>query len=255
MFHSRTDHPVTLHDVSFVPDLSFNLFSFHVVQEKHEIILNKTGAHLLNGRLVFPCRSNGSSMRAARVMPGAHASASNALATFTDPPSPVQYRSVTSPVAHKTSSTSSSCRRSNVGAEMGGKILLMQHGKREKSLRLFRVVMMVWLRQCSLLVDCSSTKIKKRVIDINHFHVSLAHAHSSVLKATAQQHGIQLVGELAPCSGCSMVKGIRAPTPHRTTSRAEAPLDLVHIDTAGPFPESLGGSRYVVMFVDSASRF
>ena len=52
-----------------------------------------------------------------------------------------------------------------------------------------------------------------------------------------------------------MAKGIRAPTPHRTTSRAEAPLDLVHIDTAGPFPESLGSSRYVVMFVDSASRF
>ena len=52
-----------------------------------------------------------------------------------------------------------------------------------------------------------------------------------------------------------MAKGIRAPTPHRTTSRAAAPLDLVHIDTAGSFPESLGGSRYVVMFVDSASRF
>ena len=98
-------------------------------------------------------------------------------------------------------------------------------------------------------------KKKNRVVDINHFHVSLAHAHSNVLKATAQQDGIQLVGELAPCSGCSMAKGIRAPTPHRTTSRAEAPLDLVHIDTAGPFPESLGGSRYVVMFVDSASRF
>ena len=37
VFHSRTDHPVTLHDVPFVPDLDFNLFSFHVVQEKHEI--------------------------------------------------------------------------------------------------------------------------------------------------------------------------------------------------------------------------
>ena len=95
---------------------------------------------------------------------------------------------------------------------------------------------------------------EKKVIDINHFHVSLAHAHSSVLKATAQ-HGIQFVGELASCSGCSMAKGIRAPTPHRTTSRAEAPLDLVHIDTAGPFPESFGGSPYAVMFVDSASRF
>ena len=34
VFHSRTDYPVTLHDVSFVPDLGFNLFSFHVVQEK-----------------------------------------------------------------------------------------------------------------------------------------------------------------------------------------------------------------------------
>ena len=85
VFHSRTDHPVTLHDVSFVPDLDFNLFTFYVVQEKHEIILNKTGAHLLNGRLVFPRRRNGSSLRATRVMPGAHASASNALVTFTDP--------------------------------------------------------------------------------------------------------------------------------------------------------------------------
>ena len=121
VFHSRADHPVTLHDVSFVPGLGFNLFSFHVVQEKHDIILNKTGAHLLNGRLVFPRRSNGSSLRATRVMPGAHASASNSLATFTDPPSPVQYHCVTSPVAQETSSTSSSCRTSNASAGMGGK--------------------------------------------------------------------------------------------------------------------------------------
>ena len=95
----------------------------------------------------------------------------------------------------------------------------------------------------------------KKVADINHFHVPLAHAHSSVLKATARQHGIQFAGELASCSGCFMAKGIRASTPHRTTSRAVAPFDMVHIDTTGPFPESLGGSRYVGMFVDSASRF
>ena len=70
-----------------MPDLGFNLFSFHVVEEKHEITLNKTGAHLLNGRLVFPLRNNGSSLRATRVIPGGHASASNALTTFADPPS------------------------------------------------------------------------------------------------------------------------------------------------------------------------
>ena len=87
VFHSRTDHPITFHDVSFVPDLSFNLFSFHVVQKKHEIILNKTGAHLLDGRLVFPRRSNGSSLLATRVLPGGHANACTALAVFADPPS------------------------------------------------------------------------------------------------------------------------------------------------------------------------
>ena len=133
MFHSRTDHPVTLHDVPFVPDLGFNLFSFHVVQEKHEIILNKTGAHLLNGRLVFPRRSNGSSLRATRVLPGGHASASNALATFEDPASPVQYSSVTSPVAHETSRVSSSCRTSNAGAGMGGKRYIVAWKKGEES--------------------------------------------------------------------------------------------------------------------------
>ena len=36
--------------------------------------------------------------------------------------------------------------------------------------------------------------------------------------------------------------------------RAKGPMDLVHIDTAGPYPASLGGSRYVIVFVDNASR-
>jgi len=36
--------------------------------------------------------------------------------------------------------------------------------------------------------------------------------------------------------------------------RAKGPMDLVHIDTSGPYPASLGGSRYVIMFVDNASR-
>ena len=187
-------------------------------------------------------------------MPGAHASASNALVTFTDPPSPVQYRSVTSPVAQETSSTSSSCRRGNAGTRMGVKSSIdAAWKKREESASVSRGsdgMAAAVLSPGGLFIN----KNKKRVIDINHRHLSLAHAHSSVFKATAQQHGIQLVGELTPCLGCLMAKGIRAPTPHRTTSRAEAPLDLVHIDTARPFPESLGDSRYV-MFVDSASRF
>ena len=42
--------------------------------------------------------------------------------------------------------------------------------------------------------------------------------------------------------------------PHHATRRATQPLGLVHIDTAGPYPTSLGGSRSIVIFVDSAPR-
>ena len=233
VFHSRTDFPVTLHDVSFVLDLGFNLFSFPVVQEKHEIILNKTGAHLLDGRLVFPRtpshRSDG-------------------------PPSPLPYSSVAPPVAHQKYGVSRSCRTSNAGARIGGKssgVAWGTGGESESVLSGHAGMAAAVLPPGGVFMN----KNNKNMVDNNHFHVSLAHAHSSVLKATALQHCIQLVGELAPCSGCSMAKGIRAPTPHHTTSWAAAPIDMVHIDTAGPFQELLGGSRYVVMFVDSASRF
>ena len=91
-------------------------------------------------------------------------------------------------------------------------------------------------------------------VDIHHLHVSLARAHASVLKATAKHHGIRLTGKLVSCSACSRAKGHRAPTTHHATRRATQPLGLVHIDTTGPYTTSLGGSRYVVMFVDSASR-
>ena len=93
-----------------------------------------------------------------------------------------------------------------------------------------------------------------KVVDINHLHVSLAHAHASVLQVTARQHGFRLTGELVSCSVYSMAKGNPAPTAHHATARAKRSMELIHIDTAGPFPASLGGSRYVVLFVDSASR-
>ena len=113
MFHSRTEYPVTLYDVSFVPDLGINLLSFYVVHEKHESILDKTGAHLLGGRLVFPRRCNGSSLRATRVVPGRNAKASTALATFVELPSPLPNSRVASPVAHQNKQVSSSCRTIN----------------------------------------------------------------------------------------------------------------------------------------------
>ena len=60
--------------------------------------------------------------------------------------------------------------------------------------------------------------------------------------------------ESVSCSTYSRVKENRAPTAHHKTARAKRPMELVHIDTTGPFPASLGGSPYVVVCVDSASR-
>lgn len=51
-----------------------------------------------------------------------------------------------------------------------------------------------------------------------------------------------------------MAKGNRAPIAHHTTAPAERWMELVHIETLGPFPKSIGGSQYVVMFVDSVPR-
>ena len=195
VFHSRTDHPVTLHDVSFVPDLGFNLFSFYVMQEKHEIILNKTEAHLLGGRLVFPPKCNGSFLRATRVLPGRHAHASTALATFANPPfhrcsdrppSPPPYSSVTAPVAHQKPGVSRSCRTSDAGVgigEINPSVARKRGGESESVLSGSAGMAAAVLSPDGVFVS----KNKKKVVDINHFHVSLAHAHSNVLKATARQ--------------------------------------------------------------------
>ena len=96
---------------------------------------------------------------------------------------------------------------------------------------------------------------RNKVVDANLFHVSLAHALLKVLHDSAEQRRIPLVGELASsCHGCSKAKGIRAATPYYTTVRARESMEPIHIDTAGPYLESIGGSRYIVLFNDSTSR-
>ena len=47
---------------------------------------------------------------------------------------------------------------------------------------------------------------------------------------------------------------IREAVPRSTSSRAKLPGELAHIDLPGPYEASIGGSEYVIMFTDSASR-
>ena len=70
LFHGRIDEPITLCDVSYVPDLKFNLFSFHKAQQTHVIILDAEGTHIMGENLTFPCEKSGSYLRATRLAPG-----------------------------------------------------------------------------------------------------------------------------------------------------------------------------------------
>ena len=94
-----------------------------------------------------------------------------------------------------------------------------------------------------------------REVDINFFHVSLAHANEALLRATAEQQGITLTGTLQPCSGCLEAKGRRAGIPRHLGLRASTVLGIVHLDLTGPHPRTLGGSTYMLACVDSKSRF
>ena len=69
--------------------------------------------------------------------------------------------------------------------------------------------------------------------------------------------GIPLISDTpAICNSCLEGKHFRQKKSKIATGRAERPLQLVHLDLCGPpFPPSLGGSQYFVMFTDDFSRY
>ena len=82
---------------------------------------------------------------------------------------------------------------------------------------------------------------KQQRIDINDLHVALAHSHAEILRETARQHGVEVVGELVPCAGCSEAKGRRMPVPRSTNSHSTIPFKRLFVDLSGKRPASSGG--------------
>ena len=258
-FHGRSDEPITMIDVSYVPDLKFNLFSFYKAQQTHVIILDAAGAHIMRKNITFPCEKGGSYLRATRLTAGtvgAKPRTNRALASQISTPlcSCVPLFPLSVSRSSQVSSASKVSETDAVREDLLEPIPSPPVSSLLGKIEFWRKPL--FESDCFLTAAALNPGMMKhgKVVDINHLHVSLAHAHASVLQATARQHGFRLTGQLVSCSACSMAKGNRAPTPHHTTARAKRPMELIHVDTAGPFPASLGGSRYVVMFVDSASR-
>ncbi|CAN0452203.1 unnamed protein product, partial [Ascophyllum nodosum] len=123
--------------ISFVPGLGFDLFSFYVIHEHQEKVLNRSEARLLNCQLTFARnKENGSYIHATRSSSGQNVNRSIVLATFEGrrpPPSSV-FGSSPSPTAVPPSEVTNSNEigtRNGVSATRAGvKNLLLLGGQR-----------------------------------------------------------------------------------------------------------------------------
>ena len=62
--------PVTLEDIAVVPSLAFDLMSINCIQERYDVLMNREGAWLLNGRVHFVKSPTGNYIAATRVKHG-----------------------------------------------------------------------------------------------------------------------------------------------------------------------------------------
>ena len=87
--------------------------------------------------------------------------------------------------------------------------------------------------------------IDRNQADINLFHQSHGHLHEGLLRETAKQQGVTLIGKLHECKGCYMAEGLRKPIPTSPDTRAVKPFERVFMDASGPkLVESAGGMKY-----------
>lgn len=92
-------------------------------------------------------------------------------------------------------------------------------------------------------------------VDINELHVALGHPSSSVTAATGAAAGYKVTGTLSPCDTCDVTKSRRHSVPKTTALEVDQPLELVACDLlGGSLPMSIGGSRYLQLFVDYKTR-
>jgi transposase InsO family protein len=84
-------------------------------------------------------------------------------------------------------------------------------------------------------------------LDINEAHQKLGHMSERLLQLTAMQDNIVLTGKLQPCSACLLYIATRRPVKKTTLMKA------IYMDASGPFPNTLGGHKYWVMFNDQYS--
>lgn len=97
---------------------------------------------------------------------------------------------------------------------------------------------------------------------IDLWHQRLGHVNVAGIKRMATRNivnGIKIDSSESinsTCDGCQMGKGKRTKISQKVSTRAKGILDLEHSDVLGPMETaSVGGSKYVVVFVDDFSNW
>ena len=105
-----------------------------------------------------------------------------------------------------------------------------------------------------------STMSSTLSLDIWHQRLGhLNHDYINQLKKKDLVDGLE-IDENTPyeknCESCALGKMHRQPFPKRGLYRATQPLEIIHTDVCGPIQvESMGGSRYILMFTNDYSRY
>ena len=92
--------------------------------------------------------------------------------------------------------------------------------------------------------------------DIMEVHRILAHPSEDITRKTAEMMGIETTGQWGACETCFQAKAKQHAVSKKTGKRASVKGQRFFVDVDGPMKHPiLGGSSYVVIFVDDCTRF
>ena len=87
------------------------------------------------------------------------------------------------------------------------------------------------------------------------WHHRLAHQNIGHVKEILNRNNIKFNNDILDvCDGCCYGKQHRLPFPV-STNRAKSCYELIHADICGPMEESIGGSKYFLLFKDDFSKY
>ena len=99
------------------------------------------------------------------------------------------------------------------------------------------------------------TETALSAVDAMTLHKRLGHLNAADMKKLQKIGNIEFTGKLGTCETCLEAKSKRSPVAKHADRRSTEPGELIHTDLNGPMSvPSISGQRYVIEFVDDATR-